>query len=62
MTSSSAAAPSTPQGGASDGPSIAGVFSQLKSSEKGLSGEEFRQRLRQYGPNALPEKKVNPLL
>ncbi|MFC1570840.1 plasma-membrane proton-efflux P-type ATPase [Candidatus Omnitrophota bacterium] len=30
--------------------------------KEGLSPEEAQKRLREYGPNALPEKKVNPLL
>ena len=28
----------------------------------GLTGQEAAERLKQYGPNALPEKKVNPVL
>ena len=39
------------------------LFKILDSSEeKGLSNQEAAKRLEQYGPNALEEKKVNPLL
>jgi len=41
---------------------IADVMRQLSSSSKGLSSSEAQKRLQQYGPNALPEKKINPLL
>ncbi len=30
--------------------------------KEGLSPEEAQKRLKEYGPNALPEKKANPLL
>jgi H+-transporting ATPase len=38
------------------------LFSRFSSSEKGLSSSEAQKRLEQYGPNEIPEKKVNPLL
>ena len=37
------------------------LMQQLSSSSKGLSSSEAQKRLQQYGPNALPEKKINPL-
>src|SRR4030042_528239 len=37
------------------------VFEELNSSPKGLSSEEARKRLDQYGPNALKEKKQKTL-
>ncbi|HKJ94995.1 MAG TPA: plasma-membrane proton-efflux P-type ATPase [Gammaproteobacteria bacterium] len=42
--------------------SIDEVFEKLESTRKGLSEEEARQRLERYGPNALEEKRVNPVL
>ncbi|NQU14175.1 MAG: plasma-membrane proton-efflux P-type ATPase [Desulfobacteraceae bacterium] len=38
------------------------LFETLSSSNKGLSVEEARRRLGQYGPNSLEEKKESPLL
>lgn len=38
------------------------LFSKLDSSRKGLSSDEAEARLSEYGPNALEEKKMNPLL
>ena len=38
------------------------LFARLASSPKGLSPAEAESRLAQFGPNALEEKKVNPLL
>ena len=38
------------------------LFEALSSSNKGLSVEEARRRLEQYGPNSLEEKKESPLL
>jgi len=35
---------------------------RLSSSRQGLTGEEAARRLAQYGPNALVEQRVNPLL
>ena len=42
--------------------SVNQVFSELSSSMGGLTSDEAGKRLEQYGPNALEEKKVNPLL
>ena len=38
------------------------VFAELSSSINGLTSEEAAKRLESYGPNALEEKKTNPLL
>ena len=39
------------------------VLELLRTSpEKGLSEEEARRRLKVFGPNVIPEKKVNPVL
>jgi H+-transporting ATPase len=38
------------------------LFTLLASSPQGLSGTEAGDRLAQYGPNALEEKKTHPLL
>ena len=38
------------------------LFKALSSSKEGLSVDEARKRLEQYGPNALEEKKERPLL
>jgi H+-transporting ATPase len=38
------------------------LFDKLSSGKKGLSSSEAENRLQQYGPNALPEKKVNPIV
>ena len=38
------------------------IFSQLSTSKKGLTSEEAKKRLEQYGYNELPEKKVNPII
>lgn len=42
--------------------SIQDLMKDLNSSKEGISNEEARSRLEEYGPNALPEKKVNPAL
>lgn len=42
--------------------SIDQLYTALSTSPQGLSGDEARQRLARFGPNALEEKKVNPLL
>jgi len=42
--------------------SIEELFDALSSSAGGLSSEQAKQRLEQFGPNELTEKKVNPLL
>ena len=41
---------------------LADLQGRLGASPDGLSHDEARQRLAQYGPNELPEKKANPLL
>ena len=38
------------------------LFEEVVSSAQGLSSEDARRRLEQYGPNALEEEKINPLL
>ncbi|MEZ7197766.1 plasma-membrane proton-efflux P-type ATPase [Pseudodesulfovibrio karagichevae] len=38
------------------------VFKDLDSSAQGLSGAEAAKRLEQYGPNALEEHKISPLM
>ena len=38
------------------------ALNKLGTTMEGLSAEEARQRLQKYGFNALPEKKINPLL
>lgn len=38
------------------------LFEKLKSSTEGLSGEEVKHRLEQYGYNEIAEKKVHPFL
>jgi H+-transporting ATPase len=37
------------------------LYSKLSASEKGLSSSEAEKRLQKYGPNDIPEKKVNPI-
>lgn len=41
--------------------SIAELFRRLSSNENGLSSSEVEKRLQQFGPNEIPEKKVNPI-
>jgi len=38
------------------------LLSRLASSERGLSADEVRKRLSQFGPNEIPEKKQDPVL
>jgi H+-transporting ATPase len=38
------------------------LFDKLSSSKNGLSSAEAEKRLQRFGPNEIPEKKVNPLL
>lgn len=38
------------------------LFQALATSDQGLTSAEARNRLTQFGPNALEEKKVNPIL
>ena len=42
--------------------SIEELYAALSTSSQGLSSSEARSRLAQFGPNALEEKKVNPIL
>ena len=37
------------------------LLEKLAADQKGLSSQEAEKRLQQYGPNEIPEKKVNPL-
>jgi H+-transporting ATPase len=41
--------------------STAELFKKLDSDQKGLSSDEAKQRLQQFGPNEITEKKVSPL-
>ncbi len=43
-------------------PPIEKTLADLHASPAGLTSNEAQQRLRQYGPNALQEKKVSPLM
>jgi len=38
------------------------LFGKLSTSKKGLSSSEAERRLQQFGPNEIPEKKVNPII
>lgn len=38
------------------------LFKKLDSSQNGLSSSEAQQRLQQFGPNEIAEKKVNPIV
>ena len=38
------------------------LFQKLSSSKNGLSSSEAEKRLQQYGPNEIPEKKINPII
>ena len=38
------------------------LLDKLSASKKGLSSSEAKERLQQYGPNEIPEKKVNPIV
>ena len=38
------------------------VLKVLETSMDGLSSKEARKRLEEYGPNEIPEKKVNPII
>ena len=42
--------------------SIDDVLKVLGTSVNGLSAEEVKKRLEKYGPNEIPEKKVNPIV
>ena len=39
-----------------------GAFFSLQVTEKGLTAEQHKQRLAEYGPNKLPEGTRNPIL
>ncbi|MEJ2654621.1 MAG: plasma-membrane proton-efflux P-type ATPase [Acidihalobacter sp.] len=41
--------------------SVDDIFKQLESTPQGLAAGDAQQRLTQFGPNALEEKKVSPL-
>ncbi len=42
--------------------SIDAVLKELDTSREGLSSEEAGERFKKYGPNEIPEKKVNPII
>jgi H+-transporting ATPase len=42
--------------------SVEELFEALGASRQGLSSDQAQERLAQFGPNALEEKKVNPVL
>lgn len=42
--------------------SVAYLFKELSSSERGISASEAKERLQQYGYNEIEEKKISPLL
>jgi H+-transporting ATPase len=42
--------------------SVDEMFSRLSASKEGLPSSEVEKRLRQYGPNEIPEKKINPIV
>ncbi len=42
--------------------SVDDVLKDLQTSREGLSDKEARKRFDEYGPNEIPEKKVNPLI
>ncbi len=41
---------------------VSDVFKELRTSSDGLSTEEANERLKEYGPNEIPEKRVNPIV
>lgn len=41
---------------------VADVFVKFQTGKEGLSADKARERLEQYGPNALKEEKTNPLI
>lgn len=41
---------------------IKDLFGRLSTTDKGLSSSESEKRLREYGRNEIPEKRVNPLI
>ena len=42
--------------------SLPKLFQKLSSSEKGLNDSEAKERLQQYGPNEIVEKKTSPIV
>jgi H+-transporting ATPase len=42
--------------------SVDNLLNRLSASKKGLSSSEAEKRLNQFGPNEIPEKKVNPII
>jgi H+-transporting ATPase len=42
--------------------SVDEMFSRLSASKEGLPSSEVEKRLQQYGPNEIPEKKINPIV
>ncbi|WP_297498771.1 plasma-membrane proton-efflux P-type ATPase, partial [Thermococcus sp.] len=42
--------------------SVDEVLKELGASRNGLSSDEAKRRLEEYGPNEIPEKKVNPVI
>jgi H+-transporting ATPase len=41
---------------------VSELFDRLSANKEGLSSSEAEKRLQQYGPNDIPEKKVNPII
>ncbi|MGH7814546.1 MAG: plasma-membrane proton-efflux P-type ATPase [Candidatus Binataceae bacterium] len=54
--------PAIVTGTGAKGKSTGALFAELGSSPKGLSDAEAQKRLAEYGPNALKEERLNPLL
>jgi len=42
--------------------SLSDVYAALECGDKGLTTSDAKQRLEKYGPNALEEKKVSPIM
>ena len=42
--------------------SVEELYDALDTSRQGLSGDQVQERLTQFGPNSIEEKKVNPFL
>ncbi|MGB9914216.1 MAG: cation-transporting P-type ATPase [Candidatus Bathyarchaeales archaeon] len=42
--------------------SIAELLRRLASNENRLASSEAEKRLQQFGPNEIPEKKINPII
>jgi H+-transporting ATPase len=56
------ATPAVVHGNEAQGPRGEDLFAKLHSSPDGLSSQEAAERLIRYGPNALIEEKINPVL